>query len=140
MPIRLAEFDITFLAISFYTYDHVNRETWVNGCLDSIVSLTDDNGDEFRVEGRDRGASFELATQDGQVELDDGCVMTFAYWNRDFLAQPRLLNAQNGEYLKVEVADEGVDEIRLGERKVSSNRYRVRNRETFVPAPSPRLS
>jgi hypothetical protein len=127
-----AEFDITFLAIPFYSYDHVNRETWVDGCLDTIASTTDDNGDDFRVEGRDQGRSFELATRDGQIELDDGCVMTFAYWNRDFLAQPRLLNAQNGEYLAVEVADEGVERIEVGEQQVTSNRYRVRNRERGV--------
>ena len=127
-----AEFDVTFLAISFYSYDHVNRETWVNGCLDSIASTTDDNGDEFSVEGRDQGASFELATQDGRVELDTGCVMTFAYWNSDFLAQPRLLNAQTGEYLSVEVVNEGIDQIRLGERTVAGNRYRVRNAEQGI--------
>ena len=127
-----AEFDITFLAIPFYTYDHVNRETWVNGCLKSIASTTDDNGDEFRVEGRDQGASFELETQDGQVELEARCVMTFAYWNSDFLAQPRLLNAQNGEYLPVEVSDEGVEEIALGEQTVAGNRYRIRNAEQGI--------
>lgn len=127
-----AEFDVTFLAIPFYTYEHVNRETWVNGCLDTIESSTDDNGDEFRVDGRDQGASFELATQDGAVELEAGCVMTFAYWNRDFLAQPRLLNAQNGEYLSVEVSDEGAEEISLGGRTVAANRYRVRNTEQGI--------
>ena len=127
-----ADFDIRFLAISFYTYEHDNRETWKDGCLDSIVSSTDDNGDEFRVEGRDRGASFELATLDGQAELDAHCVMTFAYWNSEFLKETRLLNAQNGEYIPVEISPEGVDEIGLADRRVTADRYRVRNAERAI--------
>jgi hypothetical protein len=127
-----ADFDIRFFAISFYTYEHDNRETWKNGCLDSIDSTTDDNGDEFRVEGRNRGASFELSTQDGQAELDSRCVMTFAYWNSEFLDQPRLLNSQNGEYLPVEILAEGADQVEFGERSVAASRYRVRNAERDV--------
>ena len=77
------------------------------------------------------GMPFLLVWVAGMV-LMTSVLMTLAYWNRDFLAQPRLLNAQNGEYLAVEVADEGLERIEVGGQQVASNRYRVRNRERGV--------
>lgn len=127
-----ARFKVTFLGIPVYRYDHLNRETWQQGCLDSIVSSTNDGGDDFRVEGRDTGDGFELSTQDGEVEIDAGCVMSFAYWDRDFLQQSRLLNAQNGEYLPIEVAAEGVEELQVKGRQVNASRHRLVNSEQDI--------
>ena len=127
-----ARFKVTFLGIPVYRYDHRNRETWQQGCLESITSTTEDGGDDFRVEGRDTGEGFELSTQDGELEIDAGCVMTFAYWDRDFLRQPRLLNAQNGEYLPIEVAAEGVEELEIDDGVVSASRHRLINSEREI--------
>lgn len=124
-----ADFDVTFLAIPVYSYDHQNREIWRGGCLERIESKTDDNGDEFRVEGEDRGERFVVATRDGTVELDADCVMSFAYWNREFLRQGRLLNAQTGEYLPVSVEELGSDRLRLGDEAVEAKGYRLLNRD-----------
>lgn len=127
-----AKFKVTFLGIPVYRYDHRNRETWQQGCLDSIDSTTDDGGDDFRVEGRATGERFELSTQDGEVEIDAGCVMTFAYWDPKFLRQSRLLNAQNGEYLAIDVATEGVEELQVKGRAVSARRHRLVNDEREI--------
>ena len=127
-----ARFKVTFLGIPVYRYDHRNRETWRQGCLESIVSTTEDGGDDFRVDGRDTGAQFEVSTLDGAAELDAGCVMSFAYWDRDFLRQNRLLNAQNGEYLAVEITAEGVEELQVNDRTVSASRHRLVNSEQEI--------
>lgn len=127
-----ADFAVKFIGITVYSYDHDNRELWRDGCLERIESSTDDNGDKFAVDGTDQGPSFQLATQDGERNLDADCVMSFAYWNRDYLAQSRLLNSQNGEYLDVEVETGGVERLRFDEREVSAERYRLRNRERDV--------
>jgi len=60
-----------------------------------------------------QGAFWRAAKARGIAEratLPD-CIMTFAYWNPRFLDQPRLLNAQNGEYLDVTVHDLGTDTV-----------------------------
>lgn len=123
-----ADFDVTFFAIPVYSYDHRNREVWRDGCLARIESTTDDNGDEFRVDGEDLGDRFVVATQSGKVEFDAECVMSFAYWNRDFLTQGRLLNAQTGEYLPISLDDLGTRQLRLGESSVTAQGYRLSNR------------
>ncbi len=128
----VADFDVTFFAIPVYSYDHSNREVWRDGCLERIESKTDDNGDEFRVEGEDLGDRFVVATKNDRVELGVDCVMSFAYWNPDFLAQSRLLNAQTGDYLPVTIEALGTESLRLGEASVTARRYRLLNRDEEI--------
>lgn len=127
-----ADFRVTFLAIPVYRYDHRNREIWRDGCLLRIESKTDDNGDEFRVEGEDLGERFVVATQDETTELDADCVMSFAYWNREFLTQGSLLNAQTGDYLPVDIEELGIESLRLGDESVEARRYRLSNRDEEI--------
>ncbi|MDH3451833.1 MAG: DUF6134 family protein [Gammaproteobacteria bacterium] len=124
-----ADFDVTFFAIPVYSYDHRNREVWSNGCLETIVSSTDDNGKEFSVEGALKGGLFKVSTKNAQQNLDSRCVMTFAYWNRDFLQQSYLLNAQTGEYLAVDIGYQGIEKLRYEGQDVAAARYNLRNRD-----------
>lgn len=124
-----ANFEVTFFAIPFYRYGHSNQEVWRDGCLESIRSQTDDNGDVFRVEGRRDADGFSVSTQDQAFELDGSCVMTFAYWNAEMLDQQALLNSQTGEYLPIEIDDAGNETLRLQGEPVPARRYRLRNPE-----------
>lgn len=124
-----ADFDVTFFAIPVYRYDHSNREVWNGGCLETIVSSTDDNGDEYSVAGEMQGDFFKVAAQGAQNRLEAPCVMTFAYWNRDFLEQSYLLNAQTGEYLPVSIDYEGVEQLQIGPQSVEAARYNLRNED-----------
>jgi len=124
-----AEFDVTFFAIPVYSYAHDNREVWKNGCLSEIISRTDDNGKKFLVEGEAKGGLFSVATREMNRQLQSKCVMTFAYWNREFLQQSRLLNAQTGDYLSVNVDFEGTEPLRVGKDTIPALRYRLRNQE-----------
>ena len=40
-----ADFDVTFLKIPLFSYEHENTEVWNNRCLERIESTTDQNGD-----------------------------------------------------------------------------------------------
>ena len=51
--------------------------------------------------------------------------MTFAYWNPEFLRQPRLLNPQTGEYLPVRVELLGEQRISVKGQAVEANAYRL---------------
>jgi hypothetical protein len=127
-----AELRVKFIGITVYSYVHGNRELWRNGCLQRIESSTDDNGDNFAVDGRNEGNRFQLSTQDGESELAADCVMSFAYWNRDYLGQSRLLNAQNGEFVEVDVERGDIERLRLDAHEVAAERYRLRNRELDI--------
>lgn len=127
-----ADFDVTFFAIPVYSYDHNSREIWSNGCLEKIASFTEDNGDEYAVNGELNGNAFKVTTRNDQLQLENSCVMTFAHWNKDFLRQAQLLNAQTGEYFPVEISFKGIEQLPLGSEKVSARRYNLRNKEQGI--------
>lgn len=120
-----ASFDVDFLFVNAYRYRHSSSEVFRGGCLQDIRATTDDNGKRYRVEGSALGKGFRVEHQDG-VEQADGCLMTFAYWDPDFLDQKRLLNAQTGNIERVSVRQKGRDDVKVGSRKIPATRYALR--------------
>jgi hypothetical protein len=98
-----AEFEYKLLFVKLYEYQHDNSEVWQDNCLKQIESSTDANGKPFAVSGQRQEGEFVVQSNRGESSLPS-CVMSFAYWNPDFLLQTHLLNTQNGEFLPVEVS------------------------------------
>ncbi len=107
-----ADFEYRLMFVKLYGYEHENTETWSGGCLTAIESRTDANGKPFQVSGSLEGDRFVLNGNAGQVELPS-CSMSFAYWNPAFLKQDRLINAQNGEVLDIQVSEPERVEIKV---------------------------
>ena len=120
-----AEFDVRLFFIRAYDYLHENVETWRNGCLHRIESLTNDNGRQFEVNGEKMSNSFELATLDTSSSLKQDCIMTFAYWDRSFLSQPRLLNAQTGDYINVTTEPLGKRRFKLDDEFTFADGFHI---------------
>ena len=59
-------------------------------------------GDLYEVRGKIEANKFLVTTNNETKELPL-CVMTFAYGNPKILEQKKLMNAQNGEYLDVDI-------------------------------------
>jgi hypothetical protein len=113
-----AELEVTFLMVPVFSYTHENTESWNGGCLESIASVTDENGDWYRVDGGAAAEGFRVTTNAGESLLPD-CISTFAYWDKSFLQRKALLNSQTGEYVEVEVDY-------LGERLISAGEWKAR--------------
>lgn len=120
-----ADFRVKFLFATVYRYEHQNVETWDGNCLTGIESTTDANGQPFSVTGQKRDGFFEVIGEDRRDELPD-CVMSFAYWNPDFLQHDRLLNSQNGEYMEVEVSAAQPDTRMVRGERVPALRYQLK--------------
>jgi hypothetical protein len=118
-----ASFDVRFLFINAYRYRHQNAETWRDGCLSSIESSTDDNGDMLRVSGAPVGAGFGIDHHAGGRVLETACVRSFAYWDLDLFSAERLLNSQTGEFVDVRVEDRGTETLRIGDSDVPARRF-----------------
>ena len=119
-----AQFEVKFLFIRAYVYEHNASERWSGNCLQTISSQTNDNGERYAVNGVAREQEFELTTQQGREQLPP-CVMSFAYWNPSFLQRDRLLNPQTGEFVAVEVSALGQEQFRAGSETVLAERYRL---------------
>ena len=96
-----ANFKFEYLFMDFI-YQHKSSETWQGNCLKTISSRTDDDGDMYDVSGYMEANQFIVTTNNKTSELPL-CVMTFAYGNPKILDQKKLMNAQNGEYLDVDI-------------------------------------
>lgn len=120
----VARFEYRLLFVKLFDYEHENLETWSGNCLQSIRSRTDSNGDLHTVSGRRGDDAFNVVSNEGAASLPD-CVMTFAYWNPDFLQQSRLLNTQDGSFLDVVVSPPVVEELVVGGKPLTSYRYRL---------------
>ena len=120
-----AEFDVRILFFNAYSYRHSNVEQWQGDCLARIESETDDNGDAYSVRGAAEGESFRYRSADGDTRDAPACTRSFAYWNPAFLESKRLLNAQTGELVEVEIRRGPDEPLQLAGQTVAASRYDV---------------
>ena len=121
-----AAFDVSVLFVPVFSYRHSNTEVWRDGCLSRIASETDSNGDRFVVNGRREVRAFAVETAEGARSYTADCLMTFAYWDRRFLDQERLLNAQTGEVIAVDVQPLGSERLTIAGNEVPTEAFRIR--------------
>ena len=119
-----ANFKYKFLFVTAYTYEHSAAERWSDNCLVEIDATTNANGKRSEVSGEMSGRSFVVDGEKDDLELPE-CVMTFAYWNPDFLQQRRLLNPQTGEYLDVSVEELGGETLDVRGSQVAATRFKL---------------
>ena len=123
-----AEFNIDILFINVYSYKHTNTEIWQGSCLSSIESLTDDNGEEFITKGKFENEVFTIDSKQGANAVD-GCVNTFAYWDKNFLDNETLLNSQTGEIVDVDISYVTDEKILVRDKMVNAKRYALKSDE-----------
>ena len=120
-----AQFDVKFLFFNAYKYRHNTLESWTDGCLRSIQSSTDDNGDVYELEGTGGQGDFELSRNDESANIDRACIQTFAYWDSRLLQSGQLLNAQTGELKWVQFEKLGPEPFPFTNRTLASERVRL---------------
>ena len=119
-----ASFKYKILRIPVYRYQHNAAERWTGNCLAEFDASTNANGDRIQVSGEQSEAAFLVERDGTPVELPE-CVMTFAYWNSDFLDQSRLLNPQTGEYVDVRVEKIGNETLKVRGQPVAATRFKL---------------
>lgn len=124
-----ASFDVSLFFVPVFSYRHSNTEVWRDGCLVQIDAETDSNGKQFRVEGRKETSAYRIGTNSGAAAYPGDCLMSFAYWDRQMVQQNRLLNAQTGEIVEVDIEPLGEAVLEFGERDIATDGYRI-----FAPA------
>lgn len=119
-----ASFDVRFLFISAYKYQHKALERWEGDCLRSLASQTQTNSESQTVNVQWRDGRL-LVERSGAREEHEGCVMSFAYWNPQILAASRLLNSQTGERLPVSISKMGEEAIAVRGQRLMAQRHRI---------------
>jgi hypothetical protein len=120
-----ASFDVRVLFVPVFNYRHSNTEIWRDGCLVKMDAQTDSNGKLYRVETRKENSAYRIGTNTTTEAYPADCLMSFAYWDRQILQQERLLNAQTGAVVEVDIEPLGETTIELGGRHVAADGYRI---------------
>jgi len=123
-----ANFNVRILFISAYRYEHSAAERWSEDCLVEFDASTTTNGKHIPVSGERTSAGFLVERGDSPIELPE-CVMTFAYWNPEFLEQSRLLNPQTGDYVDISVEEVGNELLEVRGQPVAATRFSLTARE-----------
>lgn len=126
-----ASFDVRVLFFTAYRYRHSNRETWTGSCLESIESDTNANGKPVKVSGQREAGGFVVEAMGEAAQLDD-CVMSFAYWDPNILQRSRLLNAQTGEYLDVDIQSQPDETLLFRGAETPASRYRISGKDLRI--------
>lgn len=126
-----ADFNVDVLFINVYSYKHKNTEIWKDSCLSSIESSTDDNGDKYSVSGQVSDEVLKIESNLGKEEVE-GCVNTFAYWDKNFLESDYLLNSQTGEVVETEVSFISDEKIVVQGKLINTSRYELKTDEFTI--------
>ena len=119
-----AKFNVKVLFIEAYKYDHTATEKWSGDCLNALEANTIENKVTTKVTGKLDGEAFNV--KNGSVDQAlPACVMTFAYWNPKILAQTKLLNPQNAEYLDSTITKLGVANIDVKGKATETTHYKI---------------
>lgn len=127
----IAEFDVKILFLNAYRYRHKNIELWNSGCLSSIDSVTDANGDDFIVKGAIDDNNFVVSDGSDTKRLPN-CIKSFAYWNPEFLNASNLLNAQTGELEPVDITFEKQEVVQFNGAEINAHRYLVKAKSAEI--------
>lgn len=127
-----AQFNVRLLGITVYRYRHEAREHWQDGCLLSLESTTQDNGETLTVRGAQRDGAFRLeGTQAAQEPVP--CAVAYAYWDpARLLAQRQLLNPQTGRFDAVTFTEQGAALLAQGGQTVPARQVQLRNAEGAI--------
>lgn len=119
-----AKFNVKVLFIEAYKYDHTAIEQWAGDCLSTLEANTTENKVVTKVNGKLEGDAFNV--KNGSLEQAlPACIMTFAYWNPKILAQSKLLNPQNAEYLDTTITKLGVAQIEVKGKPAETTHYKI---------------
>lgn len=119
-----AKFNVKVLFINAYKYDHTASEQWAGDCLNALEANTIENKVVTKVNAKLDGDVFNI--KNGSVEQTlPACVMTFAYWNPKILAQSKLLNPQNAEYLDTTTTKLGGAQIDVKGKLTDTAHYKI---------------
>ena len=124
-----AKFDVSFMYIPLYSYEHKNKEVWRNDCLISLDSSTLDDGEELFVQLSNTSGNTQIITPDKNIS-NTSCIKSFAYWDYENINSKTLLNAQTGELIDVSRTFVGYEKINVNNQSMNARQYLLKGKDS----------
>ena len=131
------DFAVKLLGITAYRYSHRSREIWNGGDLQSITTLTEDDGKHYAVRARQEGNGLVVEREMPGAAVSDqemqrarpiretlpSDILPSTHWNIKQTRQSRLLNSQKGTEERIAVARVGRETVKTVAGTVDATRY-----------------
>jgi hypothetical protein len=111
--------------VTVYRFDQSETERWVDGQLQALSSLTNDNGTVHKVTARSRGNALAVDA-DGNASEVGPAVIPVSLWNASLVHETMALNPQDGSLTPVSVIDHGEEQLVLQGRPTTAHHYSIR--------------
>ncbi|MGD9615756.1 MAG: DUF6134 family protein [Alphaproteobacteria bacterium] len=115
--------------ITVYRYEERLTERWVDGRLDALSAVTDDNGTVHRVSATRNGDRLSV-NADGRVSQVDPATMPANLWNASLVRMTKALNTRDGSVMPISVVDRGKEQLVVQGRALTAHRYSIK---TTIP-------
>jgi hypothetical protein len=110
--------------ITMFSYSHRSEETWRDGRLAALASVTEEGGDKFQVEGSAVPQGFRIVGKDGPFIAPAGALTSNSLWSPAVLDQQTVIDAQHGGMTGVSATKLGDEQIAIGGRQIRAARYK----------------
>ncbi len=115
---------VKFAFITVYRYALDARETWRDGRLVALESVTDDDGKRYAVSAVSEGDVVRV-DNGGAGWTAPATIVPSSLWRRDMLESNLLIGIKRGNALAVSVAEAGRETVTVHGRPLSATRYVV---------------
>ncbi|MFN4311395.1 MAG: DUF6134 family protein [Ferrovibrio sp.] len=115
---------VTFGPLTLYRYIHQSREEWQGDRLVSLVSSTDNDGDEEKLRAVAEGDRLKVSGTrfTGMLPAD---TMPTSYWRSDFVRRATIMDSQNGRVLDLQVRPESFEMASAARDEIPARRYHL---------------
>jgi len=116
---------LNILGLIRFNYALSNRESWQDGVLQEMRSITDNNGKTEQANARRTGRGLEIDGT-GFQGIVTGNPATTSYFTADFLGRNTWINTQNGKVFTPSIGRVGTASFATSEGDILATRYAVR--------------
>ncbi|MEX2616068.1 MAG: DUF6134 family protein [Alphaproteobacteria bacterium] len=117
-----AKVDYRFGFIPLYRFEHQALEVWRDGSLQRMAATTNDNGAPYQIALHREEGGMVLAIN-GVETAEDPDLQPASLWSVAIVTQRRILDPADGELMSVEIADAGMESIRVAGRDIQARHY-----------------
>ncbi|HEY7689976.1 MAG TPA: DUF6134 family protein [Dongiaceae bacterium] len=112
--------------ITAFRYEHDSTEVWQDGLLKSLVSKTNDDGDDLAMKGELVGGVFKAVGPKGPFVAPADSLTTNCMWLPELVDEKKLIDAQNGVVVSLVSKPLGTDHVVVRGKDRETERHSIR--------------
>jgi hypothetical protein len=109
--------------VTAYRYAQVGEDEWQDGVLVATRIRTNDDGKETLVSAEAQKGQLVVSGPTGGHTLPLGAMTDLNFWNQAITRQPRLIDSQSAEIVKIVCRPDKLETIRIHDRTIRAQRF-----------------